>query len=189
MNFPDAVAFAMKYEVGPFFNQADPETIAGLIATQAQRHKVGYTNDPHDKGSETKFGVAITANPGVNITTLTWPQAVEIYRAKYWMAGGCHLLNERVAVIHFDGCVNHGVGRASKFLQQIAGVNQDGNVGQVTANALAAMDPLSVCSRIAARREQFYHDIVINDPTQSRFLNGWLARIEDVLATVSKPTF
>jgi lysozyme family protein len=188
MKFEDAVAHAMKYEVGAF-NPADPEVIAGLISTPAQRKKVGYVNDPADKGGETKFGVAATANPGVKIATLTWPQAVEIYRAKYWMAGGCHLLNERVALIHFDGCVNHGVGRASRFLQQIAGVPQDGQVGQRTATALASLDPIQVCNSLAARREQFYQDIVISNPSQAKFLKGWIARINDIRAVVTKPTF
>lgn len=179
-NFEQALAHAMIYEVGAFFDPTDPETQAGLISTKAQRRKVGYVNDPLDAGGETKYGVAANANPGVDIARLTWDQALEIYYKKYWIAGGCHLLPPRVASIHLDGCINHGVIRASKFLQQIAGVQQDGMVGPGTARAVAAMDEFEVCDRLAARREEFYHTIVINKPSQSRFLNGWLARIEGV---------
>ncbi len=179
-NFEQALAHAMIYEVGPFFDPTDPEVQAGLISTRDQRRKVGYVNDPEDRGGETKYGVAANANPGVDIARLTWQQALEIYYKKYWIAGGCHLLPARVASIHLDGCINHGVIRASKFLQQIAGVEQDGMVGPGTARAVAAMDEFEVCDRLAARREEFYHTIVINKPSQAKFLNGWMNRIEGV---------
>jgi lysozyme family protein len=179
-NFEQALAHAMIYEVGAFFDPTDPETQAGLISTKAQRRKVGYVNDPEDRGGETKYGVAANANPGVDIARLTWAEALEIYYKKYWLAGGCHLLPARVASMHLDGCINHGVIRASKFLQQIVGVPQDGIVGPGTARAVAEMDELDVCNRLAARREEFYHAIVINKPSQARFLNGWMNRIEGV---------
>lgn len=179
-NFEQALAHAMIYEVGAFFDPTDPETQAGFISTKAQRRKVGYVNDPEDRGGETKYGVAANANPGVDIARLTWAEALEIYYKKYWLAGGCHLLPARVASMHLDGCINHGVIRASKFLQQIVGVPQDGIVGPGTARAVAEMDELDVCNRLAARREEFYHAIVINKPSQARFLNGWMNRIEGV---------
>jgi lysozyme family protein len=184
VNFEQALAHAMIYEVGSSFDPNDPETRAGLISTQAQRRKVGYTNDPEDRGGETKFGVAANANPGVDITRLNWEKATEIYSKKYWLAGGCHLLPTRVATIHLDGCINHGVIRASKFLQQVVGVNPDGMVGQGTAAAVNALDEITVCEALAARREEFYHTIVINNPAQSRFINGWMNRIAGVRAFV-----
>jgi lysozyme family protein len=185
--FIKAVSHAMTYEVGPF-DENDPETVSGLISTQTQRRKVGYTNDPVDAGGETKFGVAKSGNPNTNITSLTWPEAQQIYYDRYWIAGGCQLLSPRLAVLHFDGCVNHGVSRASKFLQEVIGANQDGQVGPATAKLANSKNDLEVCSLLADRREKFYRAIVASNPVQARFLNGWLRRINEMREFV-KSTF
>lgn len=178
--FERSTAHAMIYEIGPNFNPNDKETAAGLISTAAQRKKVGYVNDPLDAGGETKYGVAKNGNPTLNIRTLTWDQAKEVYYTKYWIAGGCHLLSDKVAMLHYDGCINLGVSRASKFLQQVAGVTQDGQVGPKTAAAINSMNQKNVLEQLCAAREQFYRNIVANKPTQVRFLNGWLRRISEM---------
>lgn len=186
--FERAVAHAMIYEVGGWFNANDKETRAGLIATPPQRKKVGYVNDPDDTGGETKFGVAKNANTDLNITGLTWDQAKARYFEKYWLAGGCHLLSPRTAILHFDGCVNHGIGRASKFLQEIVGATPiDGQVGPGTARKANAMNEFDVCRMLADRREKFYRDIVANKPSQAKFLGGWLRRINEMRDLVRGP--
>lgn len=183
--FEQAVIHAMSYEVGPF-NPNDPETIAGLIGTPAQRKKVGYVNDPLDAGGETKYGVAKSGNPTVNIAALNWAQAKDIYFNKYWIAGGCHLLGDKLAILHFDGCVNHGIGRAGKFLQEVVGAVQDGQVGPGTAAKANALVQVQVINKLCDRREAFYRSIVANNPAQVRFLNGWLRRITEMRAFVLK---
>jgi hypothetical protein len=70
--FEAAVDHAMLYEVGGFWNVNHPAVAGGLIDTPANRKAVGYVNDPADRGGETKFGVAVRANPDLNITNLTW---------------------------------------------------------------------------------------------------------------------
>jgi lysozyme family protein len=178
--FIRAVSHCMIYEVGGFFNPNDKETAIGLIDTAAQRKKVGYTNDPTDRGGETKYGIAKSGNPTVDITHLTWAGAMAIYEAKYWQPAGCALLNARVAILHFDGAVNHGVGRENKFLQEIVHAVQDGAVGPGTAKLANAMNDLD-------RREKYYRDIVAANPSQARFINGWLRRINEMRDFVQGP--
>lgn len=185
--FVRACVHAMIYEVGGWFNANDKETRLGLIATPPQRRKVGYVNDPDDVGGETKFGVAKNANQDLNIAGLTWDQAMQRYYEKYWLAGGCHLLSPRVAILHFDGCVNHGVGRASKFLQEVVGAVVDGEVGPGTARAANSMNEFDVCRMLADRREKFYRGIVEAKPSQAKFLNGWLRRINEMRDFVRGP--
>lgn len=177
--FIKAVTHAMGYEVGPF-DANDSDTIAGLISTPAQRRKVGYTNDPVDAGGETKFGIAKSGNPKTNIASLTWPEAQQIYYDRYWIAGGCNLLSPRLAVLHFDGCINHGISRAGKFLQEVVGASQDGQVGPATAKLANSKNDLEICAALADRREKFYRGIVASNPPQARFLNGWLRRINEM---------
>jgi len=185
--FERAVLHAMIYEVGGWF-ALDKETLLGLIATPPQRRKVGYVNDPDDSGGETKFGVAKNANSDLDITGLTWAQAKQRYFDRYWTAGGCHLLSPRVAILHFDGCVNHGIGRASQFLQEVVGAKPiDGQVGPGTAAMAAKMNDFDVCRLLCDRREKFYRDIVAAKPTQAKFLNGWLRRVNEMRDFVRGP--
>lgn len=184
--FEAAVDHAMLYEVGGNW-KLTPEVEAGLINTEKQRKAVGYVDDPLDRGGETKFGVAKNANSDLDITDLTWAQAKAVYYDRYWLAGACERLNNRIAVLHFDGCVNHGVVRAKKFLQTTIGVNADGIIGRITLQALASEDPIEICNRICDLREQFYRDIVTNRPHQVRFLKGWLRRINEMREFTCNP--
>lgn len=177
--FEEAVNHAMLYEVGGHW-RLTPEVEEGLINTKAQRKAVGYVDDPYDNGGETKFGVARNANPDLDITNLTWEEAKEVYHRRYWLNGSCDKLPARVAVLHFDGCVNHGVGRANKFLQRALEVGDDGVIGPRTIRAAHEADEIDICTAICDQREQFYRRIVNNNPSQGRFLNGWLRRINEM---------
>lgn len=177
--FEEAVQHAMLYEVGGFWSLTD-EVRAGLIGTASQRRAVGYVNDPLDAGGETKFGIALNANPDVNIRKLDWEGAKAIYYRRYWIAGSCDRLPPRLAVLHFDSCVNHGIKRANIFLQRAAGVSADGVIGPVTIAKINMLNVFDLCAKICDQREQFYRQIVANNPTQVRFLNGWLRRINEM---------
>lgn len=185
--FEEAVSHAMIYEVGGFWDVNHPAVAEGKIDTRENRKAVGYVNDPDDRGGETKFGVAKNANPDLNITTLTWDGAKAVYYIRYWLAGKCERLPPRIAVLHFDGCVNHGIARANKFLQRAAGVTPDGAVGPVTIAKVARLDQISLANNICNQREQFYRQIVINNPRQAKYLNGWLRRIKEMRAFVTNP--
>ena len=180
--FDAAIDHAMLYEVGGFWNVNHPAVSQGLIDTKDNRRATGYVNDPDDMGGETKFGVATKANPDLNIRNLTWHQAKEVYFNRYWLAGKCDKLPSRVAVLHFDVCVNNGVGRAAIFLQRSIAVTPDGAIGPATLAKLNAVDPIAVCNRISDIREQFYRDIVTNKPVQVKFLAGWLRRNNELRA-------
>lgn len=177
--FEDAVNHVMRYEVGPFW-KLTTEVEQGLINTPAQRRAVGYVNDPLDTGGETKYGIAANAHTDVDIKKLDWARAKDIFYRKYWLSGSCDKLSPRVGVLHFDCCVNHGVHRASIFLQRSVGVADDGQIGPITLNAAAQINSVRLCELICGQRELFYHRIVKNNPSQKRFLNGWLSRCEEV---------
>ena len=186
--FDAAIDHAMLYEVGGFWNVNHPAVSQGLIDTKDNRKAVGYVDDPDDGGGETKFGVAKNANTDLDIKALTWNQTKEVYYRRYWLAGKCDKMPGRVAVLHFDVCVNNGVGRAAIFLQRAIGVTADGAIGPATLGKLAIMDPILVCTRIANTREQFYRDIVTNRPVQGKYLNGWLRRNNELRALTTDPT-
>lgn len=178
-----AVDHAMLYEVGGFW-KLTPDVKAGLCDTPARRKATGYVNDPLDAGGETKFGVAKNANMDLDIKAMTWEDAKSVYFKRYWIAGACDKMPSRLAVLHFDGCVNHGVKKAGMFLQQAIGATADGKIGPATLAKVSVANELEACAKICDSRDQFYRAIVENKPTQARFLNGWLRRITEMRAFV-----
>jgi lysozyme family protein len=79
-----------------------------------------------------------------------------------------------------DSAVNHGPAKAIKWLQTALHITVDGIIGPHTLAAMNAMDSDgdSRLTRmfILRQRIQFYGAIVVSDPTQLRFLSGWLNR-------------
>jgi lysozyme family protein len=80
----------------------------------------------------------------------------------------------------FDFGVNAGTGRASKFLQQAVGAVPDGSIGQVTLGKVKAMNPAVLLKAFSDQKTSFYKTIVQNNPTQQKFLNGWMNRVAHV---------
>jgi lysozyme family protein len=181
--FLKAFNHAMIYEIGAGFNSEDPETVAGLIATSAQRKKVGYVNISADKGGETKYGIAQNSNPETNVHDLNLAGAMDVYYNKYYLKSASDKLSYPLNIIHFDGCVNHGVGRACKFLQTAAGMNLDqidGQIGPGTLAKINSCDMKELILSLSKIRAKFYNDIVLRTPSQGIFLNGWMRRINEV---------
>jgi lysozyme family protein len=193
-SFEAAVNHAMLYEVGSHWNPDTPGVREGLIETQQQRRNVGYVNDPLDRGGETKYGVASKANPDLDIANLDWEGAKRVYFRRYWLAANCDdltLISPRLAVLHFDGAVNHGVGRAGRFLQRAVGAVEDGDVGPATLKAVREFikknGDIPLCNKICDLRADFYNQIVARDPSQKRFINGWMRRINEMRAFTTDP--
>lgn len=130
--FEVAVDHLMIHEVGGWWSLGNPGALEGLIDTKEHRRNCGYTMDPTDSGGETKYGISKVHNPTVNVTTLNWEKAKQIYLDRYWIANKCHRMDGQMAVLFFDMCVNPGSGRATKILQTSIGVTDDGVIGQVT---------------------------------------------------------
>lgn len=180
VKFEQCFNHAMIYEVGAFWNPKDPEVIAGLCSTKDQKRKVGYVNIPQDAGGETKFGVALNANPGLNIKTLTLSEAMVVYEKKYWNTISCEQMPLAISLWLFDCGVNHGTRRAAKFLQTALGVTADGQIGPGTLGALAKADQKALLSKLKTIRQNFYESIVQNKPSQKMFLAGWTRRNNEV---------
>lgn len=190
-SFDAAVDHAMLYEVGGFWNLNTPGVREGLITTPKQRKACGYVNDPTDMGGETKFGVAKNGNKDLDIANLDWEAAKRVYFRRYWLMAHCDEIatfSPRLAVLHFDGAVNHGVGRASIFLQRAVGVTADGDIGPATIAGIRSLDQIALCNKICDVRSDFYKAIVTVKPAQVKFLNGWLRRIEEMRTLTTNPS-
>ena len=103
---------------------------------------------------------------------LTVDDVTPIYRRNYWERCRCQDLPSGVDWAVYDASVNHGTGRAAKFLQKAVMVNQDGSIGPLTLMAVSEIDPAEIINRMAVYRDAFYRSL----STFKTFGRGWIAR-------------
>ena len=148
----------------------------------------GYVNDPADRGGETNLGVTIGAwgaylgraiQPG-EMKALTQETVKPFYKSMYWdkVKGDDLPLGVDYAV--FDFAVNAGVSRAAKFLQRAVGAVDDGTIGSGTLGRVAKTGPAALLKNFADQKQRFYNGLATTNPSQQKFLKGWLARVDHV---------
>jgi lysozyme family protein len=133
-----------------------------------------------DTGGYTKWGISQKAYPSLDIKNMTHEQAVGIYRRDYWnKIQGDLIISQAVANVIFDWAVNAGTGAATKQIQKILGLKQDGGFGPVTLAAVNRRGP-ALANEITQARRGFYERLAAMDPAKyAKYLRGWLKRADD----------
>lgn len=148
----------------------------------------GYVWDKDDAGGETNLGVTAGAwgaylgrpiNPG-EMKALTKDTVKPFYRQMYWDKVKGDNLPAGVDYAVFDFAVNAGVARAAKFLQRAVGAVDDGVIGSGTLGLVVKTDPQKTLDNFADQKQRFYNGLATNNPSQQKFLKGWLARVDHV---------
>ena len=152
-----------------------------------------FTNDPLDRGGATKYGITIGTLQGIKYDTnrdgkvsvddvkaLTYDDFKYILKSQYWDRWKADMIeNQSIANLVVDwlwGSGKHGI-----FIpQRLLGVPADGIVGNVTINALNRTNQRNIYNKVWQARKQFYLDIVKSNPSQSKWLHGWLNRLNDL---------
>lgn len=159
----------------------------------------GYCDDPLDNGGATNKGItqrvyddyrlrrSLCRMPVVGISA---NEIHDIYRRRYWEQIRGDLLPDGIDLVMFDAAVNSGVSQSAKFLQRALGVPDDGVIGQITVDA-ALMDERigmapAVIKNMLDQRREFFEKICARNPTQKRFLKGWLNRVAAVEREVAR---
>lgn len=157
-----------------------------------------YTNDPHDSGGETKFGVtrkayqfytghAVTA---AEIENLTEDDAQAFYYSEFWEPLGADFLTSvSIATCLFDSAVLYGAVTVIRMAQEILdsperGLKVDGILGEESIAALnnaGAADFInsfhrSIINRIAR--------VVEHDSKNERYARGWTNRANRLLTLI-----
>lgn len=143
-----------------------------------EKGEVIFEDDPADSGGITKWGIDQRSHPNEDIKNLTRDRAAEIYWNEYWTKSKAHVMPFGVGEVVGNIAVNAGIGRASKWLQTIIGVNPDGVIGPKTIEALSKFQPDLVATMLLQRTEQHYRSIAKGN--LAKFLNGWLRRNNDL---------
>ena len=141
-----------------------------------------YVFDKNDPGGETKYGISKMAYKSLNIKELTLEQAKEIYWRDYWKAGKIdEIANIFIATQLLDFSVNLGIRGATIVLQRAlrAGgiiVQEDGLIGPETLSATKNLESPILLAAMKAEAAGYYRVIAAKNPSQRKFLSGWLNR-------------
>ncbi|MEM9931269.1 MAG: glycosyl hydrolase 108 family protein [Bacteroidota bacterium] len=155
----------------------------------------GYQRHKADRGNYNREGVLVGTNWGIaapvaeayfgrtvtrkDMEKLDKSVAMDIFRRNFWnKIRADEYPDQQLANIVYDGAVNHGVYWGVKLLQRSMGIRQDGIVGPVTLATIRIKDPEQLYNAYFTTRQNFYHAIVANRPSQQVFLRGWLRRLE-----------
>ena len=156
----------------------------------------GYSNDKDDKGGPTKHGITLATwrkvgydknGDGVinekDIKLLTEDDFHRVFKKNYWDACKADQIKDQsVANLLVDFAYNSGVTRVSKFIQKIVGVTVDGIIGSKTIQAINnyPRGQRQLFAALRQRRINYLNGIVIANPTQKKFYNGWMNRVNAI---------
>jgi len=165
------------------------------MLTKILNHEGGFVNDPDDKGGATKYGVtqkALSKHLGKEATVedvkkLDIEVAKTIFKEEYYFKAKINFLPPEIQQQVFDCSVNHGAKRAIKFVQHVCNIAEFEPLTVDGANGSNTIKVSHVAQKemgdwftnaIADERINFYHSIVAKNPSQRKFLKGWLKRAD-----------
>jgi len=165
-----------------------------LLTPKIFKWEGGFADDPLDHGGATNMGVTISTWRQVgydkdgdgdidvdDIKLLTRADATAVLKKFYWDRWRAdEMNNQALADILVDWLWCSGKWGII-IPQRLLGVPDDGIVGPVTISKVNSANPWQLKIRIYKVRVAFIRSIISRDPSQKRFENGWLRRLNDFL--------
>lgn len=142
-----------------------------------------HSDDPHDSGGDTWFGISRRAYPRLEPWPPTREQAIELYRQDYWTPCKCSSLPAPIALLVFDSAVNQGPAAAIRLLQKALNVRADGVIGNETLSAIQRSSLRLLVAEFVARRA-FQYSL---HPQVGRFGLGWFRRLASCHQLAQEP--
>lgn len=160
-----------------------------------------YSIDKDDKGNETFMGISRKWHKSLHIWKVideaksikTFPQCLltnnrlldevmVFYKIEFWDKLNIERIKDsRLQIQIYDWAITSW-DDAVKMIQKLVGVIPDGVIGLKTLEAINGYpDKDELLSEFIEGRKQHYNNIVIEDPTQKKWLQGWLNRVENCL--------
>lgn len=162
-------------------------------------------NHPSDPGGMTNYGISLRWLRGIgmddgdvdgdgdidadDIRALTFAQASELFRDKFWNEHKLSDLPQLVATCHYDCAVNMGPRQGTLITQRaynrLVGpygdkLSVDGVFGPKTRAFLTSHATPKLAETMISLRETFYRRLVENKPSLSAFEKGWLNRCREL---------
>lgn len=165
---------------------------AGETLEQAflRAKKTGWANDPADTGGATMVGVTLSTYKAyckgkgkptptsTNLKNISFEEWKDIVYNMYWnKCSGDDIADQGVANMIADWVWHSGAGMIKK-VQTIVGAKADGIVGPKTIAAIN--NAVDIKKKIYNARKAFFEAIVRRNPSQKKWLNGWMNRLNSV---------
>jgi len=156
----------------------------------------GFATLAGDSGGCTNHGISINNNAGrikdynqngvldcEDVRLMPLADAMAITKTHYWDAVQAdRIKTQEIAEMLVDWGYNAGIGTATKELQKILGLPQDGIFGENTLKAVNSANQKKLYEDLFKAREAFYRRLATSMP---QFLQGWLNRLNDFPNTIS----
>lgn len=158
------------------------------VLAETLRHEGGWADHPNDPGGATMRGITIGTyrkHKGRTVSkaelrAISDSDVQMIYAQGYWVPVRGDDLPAGLDMVAFDGAVNSGVSRGSRWLQAALDTPADGVIGRNTiAAAQAAPNRIAVIQRACSYRMGFLRGL----RTWGTFGRGWTRRVASVEAT------
>lgn len=144
-----------------------------------------FSNDSHDGGGKTFCGIIqreydvwrkAHGQPCQDIRQLTQGEGEAIYRESYWLPH-CPNLPPGLDLSFLDESVNTGTTEATKVLQTVLGLDNDGLWGPLTSNAVTEIQHRNIIiNAFTLRRQNVYRMM----PGFPYFGNDWIKRAQEI---------
>jgi lysozyme family protein len=149
---------------------------------QVFKDEGGYTNESTDPGGPTNWGITIhdarqywkVNATAEDVKGMPKSIAEDIYLRHYCTPVQYNDLPAGVDYAVLDYAINSGISRASKALQHILGVTEDGVIGPATLRAVATANPVDIIHSIYAQRLTFLKTLNI----WKTYGHGWTNRCQ-----------
>jgi lysozyme family protein len=158
-----------------------------LEAAYKQATKRGFVNDPYDTGGATMVGVTIGTyrsycrykgwkTPSVNdLKNMPYKTWRDIIYTMYWNKWKADTIEDQHIADMLVDWVWHSGASTIKKVQTLLGVTSDGIVGNKTIAAVNA--DKNLLTKVYNARKAYFEGIVKRNPSQKKWLNGWMNRI------------
>lgn len=152
----------------------------------------GYGNDPADHGGPTNFGItqadlaAWRGKPvsALDVKNMTVDEAKKIYAKRYWAPLNLDgVQDDAKGTVMFNIGVLFGISVSAIWAQSACNklgqlISVDGHIGPKSLAALNSIDHRGFIEAMIGYDESRARAIVAHNPSQARFLHGWLNRAE-----------
>lgn len=155
-------------------------------------HEGSFVDNPIDPGGATQNGISLKfyrkrIKPDATVDdlkNLTVNDIAEIYRAFFWNRQPFESIeSQKLCDRVFDLCVNTGQGVTllQKAINAATGLHLvvDNALGSKTLDAVNSTGFDMLYDELINQAKLYYKNIVINNPSQHIFLNGWLSRLQN----------
>lgn len=154
------------------------------------KNEGGFANMKNDRGGPTNYGITIgTLSRWLgrkatleDVKDLPIAVAKDIYMAWYWKPNNLDLVvSTAKAICIFDIGIVRGIEIGAKYAQEACNayghtLKVDGDLGPLSIQAINQTPTFEFVSAYSRRAEKGFCRIVASNPTQQKFLSGWVNR-------------